>query len=150
VKLKLDLTLGCGRPRQLEVINATLMGRNVLCLLPSGGGKSLCYQLPALVDPGHGVTLVVSPLLSLIQDQVLGLSNLGVGAAALTSITPKEQANSTLRDMGDPGQGPRLVYVTPEKVVASKRLMSKLEKLNQAGTLCLTYSTGVIIRQHHI
>ena len=69
-------------------------------------------------------------------DQVLGLSNLGVEAAALTSITPKEQTNSTLKDMGDLGRsGPRLVYVTPEKVVSSKRLMSKLEKLNQVGSL---------------
>ena len=66
-----------------------------------------------------------------LPSQVLGLSALGVEAAALTSHTPKEQANATLKDMGGASGGPRLVYVTPEKVVASKRLMAKLEKLNQ-------------------
>ncbi|KAG1663205.1 hypothetical protein FOA52_011298 [Chlamydomonas sp. UWO 241] len=128
------------RPLQREVINATLQGRDVLCLMPSGGGKSLCYQLPALVKDA-GVTLVVSPLLSLIADQVLGLSALGIPAAALTSHTPKDEATATLRALGEPagsissgdGGGARLVYVTPEKVVASKRLMAKLEKLYQAG-----------------
>lgn len=120
------------RPLQLEVINATLQGRDVLCLMPSGGGKSLCYQLPALV--GEGLTLVVSPLLSLIQDQVLALEHLKIPAQCLTTLTKKEEVNNIYKSMENGDL--RLMYVTPEKIVASKRFMSKLEKIYQAGRLC--------------
>ncbi|GLI58828.1 hypothetical protein VaNZ11_000592 [Volvox africanus] len=119
------------RPLQREVINATLQGRDVLCLLPSGGGKSLCYQLPALVS--SGLTLVVSPLLSLIQDQVLSLRALGIDGACLTSLSSKEDVAAVYGKM-DRGEL-KLLYVTPEKIVSSKRFMSKLEKVHQAGRL---------------
>ncbi|DBA93778.1 hypothetical protein WJX82_009492 [Trebouxia sp. C0006] len=120
------------RPLQREVINATLQGRDALCLLPSGGGKSLCYQLPALT--GKGVTLVVSPLLSLIQDQVLGLSSLGIKAVAVTSMTPKDEVTPLYNDI-ETDTSVRLVYATPERIVRQKRFMGKLEKLYKAGRL---------------
>ncbi|EIE26127.1 ATP-dependent DNA helicase [Coccomyxa subellipsoidea C-169] len=123
--------LAC-RPHQHEIINATLQGRDVLCLMPTGGGKSLCYQLPALIS--GGLTLVVSPLLSLIHDQVLGLRSLGIPVISLSSLTPKEEITAAYKQM-DSDTDIRFVYVTPERVVSAKRFMSKLEKLYKAGRL---------------
>src|SRR5262245_11553142 len=75
------------RPGQAEAIDALLLGRDVLVLLPTGGGKSLCYQVPALVQRAHGagVTLVISPLIALMRDQVQALRARGIRAAALNS-----------------------------------------------------------------
>ncbi|BDA44413.1 ATP-dependent DNA helicase Q1 [Coccomyxa sp. Obi] len=120
------------RPLQREIINATLQGRDVLCLMPTGGGKSLCYQLPALIT--GGLTLVVSPLLSLIHDQVLGLRSLGIPAISLSSLTPKEDVTAAYKEL-ESNNGIRFVYVTPERVVSAKRFMSKLEKLYKAGRI---------------
>ncbi|TVU23289.1 hypothetical protein EJB05_25644 [Eragrostis curvula] len=76
------------RSNQREIINAVMSGRDVLVIMAAGGGKSLCYQLPAALH--DGIALVVSPLLSLIQDQVMGLTALGIPAYMLTSTTNKE------------------------------------------------------------
>ncbi|MEW5311483.1 MAG: hypothetical protein WDW38_003193 [Sanguina aurantia] len=119
------------RPLQREIVNCTLQGRDLLCLLPSGGGKSLCYQLPALIR--DGITLVVSPLLALIQDQVDALTLLGIPAIKFTSLDTKEASADAYRQLDSPAL--KLVYVTPERILKSKRFMSKLEKIHQAGRL---------------
>ncbi len=103
------------RPLQREAIAANLQGRDSIVVLPTGGGKSLCFQLPALVGPDGGIGLVVSPLISLMKDQVDGLVENGVAAAALNaSITPDERRQV----YGDLDEGRcRLLYVTPERLV---------------------------------
>src|SRR5271170_4124702 len=79
------------RPGQREVIETVLAGDDCLCVMPTGGGKSLCYQLPAIVQPG--VTLVVSPLIALMKDQVDQLTALGLPATFINStLTPDEQS----------------------------------------------------------
>ncbi|XP_010276962.1 PREDICTED: mediator of RNA polymerase II transcription subunit 34 isoform X1 [Nelumbo nucifera] len=123
------------RANQREIINAVMSGRDVLVIMAAGGGKSLCYQLPAILR--DGVALVVSPLLSLIQDQVMGLSALGIPAYMLTSTTSKEDEKFIYRAL-EKGEGElKILYVTPEKVSKSKRFMSKLEKCHHGGRLSL-------------
>src|SRR6476660_1801950 len=79
------------RPGQEEIVQAVLDGENVLAVMPTGSGKSLCYQLPALVRPG--LTLVVSPLIALMRDQVRALGAAGVAAGSLNSSNePAENA----------------------------------------------------------
>src|SRR5438132_6974183 len=78
------------RPGQRAVIESVLQGRDVLCVMPTGGGKSLCYQLPALLL--EGLTLVVSPLIALMKDQVDALSPRGIRATLINStLDPSEQ-----------------------------------------------------------
>ncbi|KAL2629458.1 hypothetical protein R1flu_014144 [Riccia fluitans] len=123
------------RPNQREIINAVMSGRNVMVIMAAGGGKSLCYQLPALLL--SGIALIISPLLSLIQDQVMGLRALGVPAAMLTSTTTKDEEKAVYLSL-EKGTGDlRILYVTPEKIAKSKRFVSKLEKCNKAGRLSL-------------
>src|SRR3984957_7794513 len=79
------------RPGQREVIETVLAGEDCLCVMPTGGGKSLCYQLPAIVR--SGLTLVVSPLIALMKDQVDQLTALGLPATFINStLTPDEQS----------------------------------------------------------
>lgn len=123
------------RQNQKEIINAIMSGRDVLVIMAAGGGKSLCYQLPAILR--DGVALVISPLLSLIQDQVMGLTALGIPAFMLTSTTSKENEKFVYKAL-EKGEGElKILYVTPEKISKSKRFMSKLEKCHNAGRLSL-------------
>ncbi|XP_028793658.1 mediator of RNA polymerase II transcription subunit 34 isoform X2 [Neltuma alba] len=123
------------RANQREIINAIMSGRDVLVIMAAGGGKSLCYQLPAVLR--DGIALVVSPLLSLIQDQVMGLTALGIPAYMLTSTTSKEDEKFIYKAL-DKGEGDlKVLYVTPEKISKSKRFMSKLEKCHHMGRLSL-------------
>lgn len=100
------------RSGQKTVISRVMAGENVLAVMPTGGGKSLCYQIPALVN--SGVTLVVSPLISLMKDQVDSLRQNGIAAAAINSTIPQEEVNPILRQAYE-GQV-KLIYVTPERL----------------------------------
>lgn len=100
------------RPGQEKVIDLILKRKNVLAVMPTGAGKSICYQIPALVNPG--VTLVISPLISLMKDQIDSLKQNGINAAALNSATPQEEVNPILRQAYE-GKI-KLLYVTPERL----------------------------------
>ena len=100
------------RKGQAEVISRVLAGQNVLAVMPTGGGKSLCYQIPALVN--NGITVVVSPLISLMKDQVDSLRQNGINAAAINSTIPQEEVNPILR--GAYEGRIKLIYVTPERL----------------------------------
>lgn len=98
------------RPSQREIIQAVLAGRDVMAVLPTGGGKSLCYQLPAITL--EGLTVVVSPLIALMKDQISGLVELGIEAVALNSSLD-ESAYRSARQKVRSGQA-RLLYIAPE------------------------------------
>jgi len=107
------------RQPQRRAVLATLSGRDALVVLPTGGGKSLCYQVPALVLPG--LTLVVSPLISLMQDQVTALRQRGVAAAYLSS-SQRATLQDAVRDAVRVGRI-RMLYVAPERLAQVPALL---------------------------
>ncbi|KAJ0976927.1 hypothetical protein J5N97_012401 [Dioscorea zingiberensis] len=121
------------RPNQREVINATMSGCDVFVLMPTGGGKSLTYQLPSLICPG--VTLVVSPLVSLIQDQIMYLLQANIPAAYLSASIEWAEQQDILRELMSGVCKYKLLYVTPEKIARSDALLRNLESLHARGSL---------------
>src|ERR1700745_2348718 len=101
------------RQLQEEIINEALAGRDVFGVVPTGGGKSLCFQLPALLR--DGLTIVVSPLISLMKDQVDALQTSGIPATFLNSTLEREDARARLRGLHR-GEY-RLLYVAPERLM---------------------------------
>ncbi|EGT47797.1 hypothetical protein CAEBREN_03628 [Caenorhabditis brenneri] len=123
------------RPLQRAAINAVMSKEDAVVILSTGGGKSLCYQLPALLT--KGLTLVVSPLISLVEDQILQLRKLNIDASCLNASTSKEETKRVEDAITNKDSQFRLLYVTPEKLAKSKRMMNKLEKSLSVGFLKL-------------
>jgi ATP-dependent DNA helicase RecQ len=102
------------RPGQEEIVNAVTRGENVLAIMPTGGGKSLCFQLPALAR--NGLTVVISPLIALMRDQVRGLKEAGVAAGALTSSNTQEETDTVFASLDNGSL--KLLYMAPERLAA--------------------------------
>jgi ATP-dependent DNA helicase RecQ len=127
------------RPGQEEIVRAVLDGENVMAVMPTGSGKSLCFQLPALVRPG--LTLVVSPLIALMRDQVQALTAAGVAAGSLNSSNePSENA----RVMGLLRRGDlRLLYVAPERLARP----DTVEMLAESGVAMMAIDEAHCVSQ---
>ena len=100
------------RPGQREVISSIVDGDDCLCVMPTGGGKSLCYQLPSVFRPG--LTIVVSPLIALMKDQVDSLGQRGIPAALINSTLSSGEQNERLQEVAAGKY--QLVYVAPERL----------------------------------
>ena len=110
---------------QEEIVDALLTGRDALCVMPTGAGKSVCYQVPALLLPG--ITLVISPLISLMKDQVESLTQAGVHAAYLNSSLTPAQYSRALHNLSEGLY--KLVYVAPERL-STENFRTAVENLN--------------------
>ena len=106
------------RPGQEDIVDAVVRGQNVLAIMPTGGGKSLCYQLPALVR--DGITVVISPLIALMRDQVRALREAGVEAGALTSGNTDAETEEVWSAIEDGRL--KLLYIAPERLASGAAL----------------------------
>jgi ATP-dependent DNA helicase RecQ len=124
------------RGAQRQIVEHVVAGGDALVLMPTGGGKSLCYQVPAIVRQraGRGVTLVVSPLIALMQDQVGALEELGVGAAFLNSTLEGDAARRIERELL--AGRLTLLYAAPERIL-TPRFLAMLDSLHERGLVSL-------------
>ncbi|MDY6983360.1 MAG: RecQ family ATP-dependent DNA helicase, partial [Pseudomonadota bacterium] len=115
------------RPPQADIVDTVINGGDAFVLMPTGGGKSLCYQIPALARPGCGV--VISPLIALMQDQVVALQELGVKAAFLNSTL---EFDDVLRIERELERGTLdLLYIAPERL-KQERMLNLLQRMQIA------------------
>ncbi|MEO9864530.1 MAG: DNA helicase RecQ [Yoonia sp.] len=127
------------RPGQQDIVEAVVDGRNTLAIMPTGGGKSLCFQLPALVR--DGVTVVISPLIALMRDQVRGLREAGVEAGALTSGNTDEETDAVWR--GLEAGTLKLLYMAPERLSSS----GTINMLRRAGVSMIAVDEAHCVSQ---
>ncbi|KAJ6414080.1 hypothetical protein OIU84_006822 [Salix udensis] len=131
------------RPLQHQVCKAFVAKQDCFILMPTGGGKSLCYQLPATLKPG--VTVVISPLLSLIQDQIITLNlKFGIPATFLNSQQTSAQAAAILRELRKDKPSCKLLYVTPERIAGNPAFLEILKCLHLKGQLA-----GFVVDEAH-
>lgn len=121
------------RELQLQTMNAIMTKEDVILIMPTGGGKSLCYQLPAVIS--KGITIVVSPLVSLMEDQLYALRKLDIKADMLRAKADKESVKMIMTALVDKNSPLKLIYVTPEYMAKSNRFMNKLQKAYELGHL---------------
>ncbi|KAI0085394.1 P-loop containing nucleoside triphosphate hydrolase protein [Irpex rosettiformis] len=134
------------RKNQLEAITAFMAGHDAFILMPTGGGKSLCFQLPAVCknQANNSVTVVVGPLLALMQDQVTALEAKGLDIVSFSKDNTNQESNVIHARLNHHSKKPCMLYVTPEKLEHSNKLKNDLRKLHQLGQL-----GGIVIDEAH-
>ena len=127
------------RPGQQEIVEAVAGGQDVLAIMPTGGGKSLCYQLPAVMR--DGVTVVISPLIALMRDQVRALRETGVAAGALTSGNTQDETDSVFEALAQGGL--KVLYMAPERLASG----GTINLLRRAGVTAIAVDEAHCVSQ---